>query len=79
VYHKDYDNLISASVTSHGVVFYSRHNDAEVRSSGMDLYVTYTGEQIYGWLSYGYLIAEERLINSPGGWFPRSTYNRTDT
>ena len=56
-YHKTYDHLIDATLTSDGVVNYSKRNDAIGRASGLDLIVTYSTTGFYGWFSYGLLDA----------------------
>ena len=66
-YHKTYDHLIDATLTSDGVVNYSKRNDAIGRASGLDLIVTYSTTGFYGWLSYGLLDARVTNNSKPSG------------
>jgi hypothetical protein len=76
-YRKTYDHLITASVTSQGVVNYSRKNDAEGRSSGLDVQVIYSAPAFYGWISYGYLFARQTsMVDGHLATFPRYTDQR---
>jgi outer membrane receptor for ferrienterochelin and colicin len=77
VYRKRYDNLITARQTSEGTVYYSRKNDATGDAWGIDGCVTYSHSGFYGWISYGYLTSEQRLIHDTiGHAFPRNTDQR---
>jgi outer membrane receptor for ferrienterochelin and colicin len=76
-YKKIYDNLITATQTSDGLIYYSRKNDATGAASGMDMQVIYSNAGFYGWISYGYLFARQTLVNDTiGSSFPRYTDQR---
>jgi len=76
-YHKKYDNLITAMQTSQGYVYYSRKNDATGDAWGIDGCITYSHPGFYGWISYGYLTSDQRLIHDTNGRsFPRNTDQR---
>jgi outer membrane receptor for ferrienterochelin and colicin len=76
-YRKRYDNLISARQTSEGTVYYSRKNDATGEAWGIDGCITYSHPGFYGWISYGYLQSDQRLIHDTlGHSFPRNTDQR---
>lgn len=76
-YHKTYDNLITATQSSSGIVYYSRKNDATGATRGIDFYVAYSYPGFYGWLSYGYLNARQILLHDTiGSSFPRNTDQR---
>jgi outer membrane receptor protein involved in Fe transport len=76
-FQKHYDNLVTASVTSQGVVNYSRKNDADGKAYGFDMQVIYSAPAFYGWISYGYLFAQQTsLINGRLLTFPRYTDQR---
>jgi outer membrane receptor protein involved in Fe transport len=76
-FQKRYDNLITASVTSEGVVNYTRKNDADGKAYGIDMQVTYSAPRFYGWISYGYLFAKQTsLVNGIETTFPRYTDQR---
>ena len=76
-YHKQYDNLITALQTSQGYVYYSRKNDATGNAWGIDGCITYSHPGFYGWVSYGYLTSDQRLIHDTlGHSFPRNTDQR---
>jgi hypothetical protein len=76
-YKKKYDNLITATQTSDGLIYYSRKNDASGTASGIDMQVIYSNAGFYGWISYGYLFARQTLVNDTiGSSFPRYTDQR---
>jgi outer membrane receptor protein involved in Fe transport len=76
-YRKTTDNLITATQSSDGRVYYSRKNDATGTADGVDLYVAYAYPGFYGWISYGYLNARQTLVHDTiGSSFPRNTDQR---
>jgi outer membrane receptor protein involved in Fe transport len=76
-FQKKYDHLITAAVTSQGVVNYSRKNDAVGKSTGVDMQVIYSTPIFYGWISYGYLFAQQTsMIDGKMLTFPRYTDQR---
>jgi outer membrane receptor protein involved in Fe transport len=76
-YHKTYSNLISSTVSSYGIITYSRRNDAIGRASGLDAYVMYSTPGVSGWISYSLLKADQKMMaNDTLGYFPRSTDQR---
>ena len=77
-YYKDYSELISSSFGVFERLTYSRKNDAEGNSKGIDLYTVLNYGDFYGWLSYGYLVAEENNLEDNIGYYPRYT-NQTHT
>ncbi len=72
-FYKKYDNLMSATQTSYGYVYYSRKNDAVGDSKGVDIYMMYSVPGFYGWVSYSYLDAKQDVLNDNEGSFPRNT------
>jgi outer membrane receptor for ferrienterochelin and colicin len=72
-FYKKYDNLMSATLTSYGIVDYSRKNDAVGNSKGADVYIMYSVPGFYGWVSYSYLEAMQDVLNDNYGSFPRNT------
>ncbi|MGE5314269.1 MAG: TonB-dependent receptor [Acidobacteriota bacterium] len=77
IFRKQYDNLITASVTTQGVVNYSRKNDAEGYAHGIDMQLIYSTPVFYGWISYGYLVARQTaMLNGIETTFPRYTDQR---
>jgi hypothetical protein len=76
-YHKSYDNLVTAWMTSQGQVQYSRRNDADGKTYGLDVQLTYSTPVFYGWISYGYLVARQTsVVNGIPSTFPRYTDQR---
>ncbi|HLE32707.1 MAG TPA: TonB-dependent receptor [Bacteroidota bacterium] len=75
-FYKDYDNLMSAYLTSSGIVYYSRKNDALGSAKGVDVYVMYSASGFYGWVSYGYLSSTQDVRDDGYGSFPRNTDQR---
>jgi outer membrane receptor for ferrienterochelin and colicin len=76
-FRKTYDNLITATQSSDGSVYYSKNNDATGTASGVDLYVAYAYPGFYGWMSYSYLKASQTLLRDTiGSSFPRNTDQR---
>jgi outer membrane receptor for ferrienterochelin and colicin len=73
-YHKKYDDLITSTQSSSGIISYSRKNDAAGKTWGTDLYIAYSRPGFYGWLSYGLLSSKQELRN--GTSFPRNTDQR---
>jgi outer membrane receptor for ferrienterochelin and colicin len=71
-FYKEYNNLMSATNTSYGYVYYSRKNDAVGDSKGVDVYIMYSVPSFYGWLSYSFLSANQDLLNDNYGSFPRN-------
>jgi outer membrane receptor for ferrienterochelin and colicin len=72
-FYKKYDNLMSATLTSYGIVNYSRKNDAVGDSKGADVYIMYSVPGFYAWVSYSYLEAMQDVLNDQYGSFPRNT------
>ncbi|MBK7106408.1 MAG: TonB-dependent receptor [Ignavibacteriae bacterium] len=77
-YYKDYSNLISSQFGVFERLTYSRKNDAIGNSKGIDLYAILNYDFFYGWLSYGYMQANENKLNDNYGEYPRYT-NQTHT
>ncbi|MBK8946196.1 MAG: TonB-dependent receptor [Ignavibacteriae bacterium] len=77
-YYKDYSNLISSQFGVFERLTYSRENDAIGNSKGIDLYAILNYDFFYGWLSYGYMQANENKLNDNYGEYPRYT-NQTHT
>ena len=75
-FYKKYENLMSATRTSFGYVYYSRTNDAFGNSKGMDVYLMCSVPGFYGWMSYSYLEALQNILNDRYGSFPRNTDQR---
>ena len=75
-YYKNYENLMSSYLTSSGLLYYSRKNDAVGSSKGVDVYMTCSVPGFYGWVSYGYLISLQNVLNDAYGSFPRNTDQR---
>jgi outer membrane receptor for ferrienterochelin and colicin len=73
-YHKKYDDLITSTQSSSGIISYSRKNDATGKTWGTDLYIAYSQPGFYGWLSYGLLSSKQELRD--GTSFPRNTDQR---
>jgi outer membrane receptor for ferrienterochelin and colicin len=73
-YHKKYDDLITSTQSSRGIISYSRKNDATGKTWGTDLYIAYSQPGFYGWLSYGLLSSKQELRD--GTSFPRNTDQR---
>jgi outer membrane receptor for ferrienterochelin and colicin len=76
VYYKSYENLMSANLTTSGLLYYSRKNDAVGSSKGVDLYIMCSIPSFYGWISYGYLSSIQDVLNDVYGSFPRNTDQR---
>ncbi|MFZ1979351.1 MAG: TonB-dependent receptor, partial [Bacteroidota bacterium] len=77
VYEKTYSNLISSTVSSYGIINYSRRNDAIGSASGLDAYLMYSTSGMSGWISYSWLKAEQKLAQDDTlGYFPRNTDQR---
>ena len=75
-YHKKYDNLVTAMQSGNGLL-YSRKNDATGTAWGIDAYIAYSSPGFYGWISYGYLKANQTLIKDTiGHSYPRNTDQR---
>ena len=62
-FYKNYENLMSATQTSNGYVYYSRKNDAVGNSKGVDVYLMYSLPGFYGWMSYSYLEALQDILH----------------
>ena len=75
-YYKKYDDLISSTISSDGIISYSKKNDAEGRTTGMDFYFMYSNSWFSGWISYSLLKAEQKMYNDSNGYFPRNTDQR---
>jgi hypothetical protein len=82
-YHKVYSNLISAyritqnDAISNAGVLYSRRNDAEGFAQGIDVFAVVHIGWFKGWISYGLLNAQERLLSdSSSRYHPRYTDQR---
>ena len=77
-FYKSYSDLVSSTVSSSGLVNYSRRNDASGRASGIDFYLTYSMQWLSGWISYSYLEADQKLTihDTLGYEFPRNTDQR---
>jgi outer membrane receptor for ferrienterochelin and colicin len=72
-FYKKYENLMSATQTSWGYVYYSRKNDAVGYSKGVDFYLMYSMTRFHGWVSFSYLEAIQNILNDNYGPFPRNT------
>ncbi|MBU1011796.1 MAG: carboxypeptidase-like regulatory domain-containing protein [Bacteroidetes bacterium] len=70
-YYKDYSNLISAIRSPAGYVRYSGKNDSKGYAKGLDLFLVFQNKWYYGWISYGWLKAEEELEGYLYNPFPR--------
>ncbi|MFZ1291171.1 MAG: TonB-dependent receptor [Melioribacteraceae bacterium] len=77
-YYKDYSELISSQFGVFERLTYSRENDATGNSKGFDLYAILNYDFFYGWLSYGFMQANENKLNDNYGEYPRYT-NQTHT
>jgi outer membrane receptor protein involved in Fe transport len=75
-FYKKYDNLMSAVQTSDGFLYYSRRNDAVGFAKGFDFYLMYSAPDFSGWVSYGYLIAEQDILDDTYGPHPRYSDQR---
>ena len=75
-FYKKYDNLMSAIQTSDGFLYYSRKNDAVGFAKGFDFYLMYSAPDFSGWVSYGYLIAEQDILDDTYGPHPRYSDQR---
>ncbi|MCX6138228.1 MAG: hypothetical protein NTV54_12110, partial [Ignavibacteriales bacterium] len=75
-FYKDYAKLMSATQTSDGFIYYSRKNDAVGYAKGFDLYLMYSLPGFSGWISYGYLISNQDVLNDAFGAYPRYTDQR---
>jgi hypothetical protein len=76
-YYKKYDDLISMTLLSNGLVSYSRRNDAYGMAKGFDMYIAYAIPRCSGWISYSYLNARQTLKQDTiGSSFPRNTDQR---
>lgn len=75
-FYKKYDQLMNAVQTSDGFLYYSRRNDAVGFAKGFDFYLMYSAPDVSGWVSYGYLIAEQDILNDTYGWHPRYSDQR---
>jgi len=73
-YYKDYSSMIPTLRLYNGELAYGRRqNDAKDYAYGMDLSYNATIGNTEIWLSYGYLVAREKLIDSNEGYYPRYT------
>ncbi len=75
-YYKRYDHLISVLRAEGTQITYSRQNDAEGFARGVDLTVSLNAGRFNGWISYGLLDAQERLVADTVGYYPRFTDQR---
>jgi hypothetical protein len=75
-FYKKYDDLMSATQTSYGYVYYSKKNDATGSSKGIDAYFMFSLPEFYGWISYSYLEAMQDIRNDTYGVFPRNADQR---
>lgn len=75
-YYKDYKNLISSNRGVFERIIYSRKNDAVGSAKGIDLQMKINLSQIYFWLSYGLLFANEDKLDDNLGMYPRYTDQR---
>lgn len=75
-FYKNYNNLMSANLTTSGLVYYSRKNDAVGSSKGADIYIMCVTPGFYGWVSYGYLMSSQNVLNDAYHSFPRNTDQR---
>ena len=67
---------MSARVTSSGIVYYSRKNDAVGTAQGLDVYLIYSGARLHGSLSYEYLVSTQDVLDDALSSFPRYTDQR---
>ena len=75
--YKTYDNLISAIFSTYNESLqYSKKNDAVGRATGLDAFVMYSEPGFSGWLSYSWLVAEQKMLVDSLGYFPRGTDQR---
>ena len=72
-YYKKYDDLISSYYGVFERITYSRENDAIGSAFGFDFYSVLNLPGFYAWISYGYLKANEDIINDNIGEYPRYT------
>ncbi len=73
-YYKDYSSLIPTLGLADGELAYgNRKNDAKGYATGMDIFYSAAIGSTDILLSYGYLIAKEKLIDSNEGYYPRYT------
>ena len=75
-YYKDYGSLISSTQTTMGRIDYSHNNDAIGSAKGVDAYFMLSVTGFCMWASYGYLVANERLVGNGSAAYPRSTDQR---
>ena len=75
-YYKKYTDLISSKIGSDGNISYSRMNDSKGYSTGFDIYASLRFDDYYGWISYGFLVAKEDLLNDTKEKFSRYTDQR---
>lgn len=75
-YYKKYDDLISSYYGVFERITYSRENDATGSALGFDIYSALNLPGFYTWISYGYLKANEDIINDNIGEYPRYTDQR---
>ncbi len=73
-YYKDYSSMIPTIRLSDGELAYgTRQNDAKGYATGMDLMYNETLGNTDLLLSYSYLVAREKLLDSKEGYYPRYT------
>lgn len=75
-YYKKYDNLISSFFSTFDRLSYSKKNDATGYAEGVDVYLSLNIPHFYSWISYGYLIANEDILDDNIGAYPRYTDQR---
>jgi len=75
-YYKKYDNLISSFFSTFDRLSYSKINDASGYAKGVDVYLSLNIPHFYSWISYGYLIANEDILDDNIGGYPRYTDQR---
>lgn len=73
-YRKDYSDMVPTFRLSDGDLAYgNRQNNAKGFASGMDLMYNASLGSTHIVVSYSYLVAREKLINSAEGYYPRYT------
>ncbi len=75
-YYKRYTSLVASTRESGGHIVYSRHNDDEGSAYGCDVFAVLHMPSFYGWISYGWLKAEEYPQGMPQLAAPRYTDQR---
>ncbi|MBD3288866.1 TonB-dependent receptor plug domain-containing protein [candidate division KSB1 bacterium] len=74
-YYKDYKDLIPYYIRK-GYKLSTQENSAVGYARGFDLQFKYNINNLSGWLSYGFLVAEENIEHDDIGYYPRATNQR---